>query len=335
MTPVELQADYPTLARIHSGLQPQPALAGSRLEELHENLFGGHVHEVELALARLLARFDAVDLAEQIRGVFSAQWNAWDAARTELMALATLDEDGVLDSVAWPRGAGSAPFDAVVTDVRGRGALVAVDVKSGQGVGTFLLVQRLTPIAERWATALGLGPVEIEIEHHGGALTQENLQNHVGRLMADFRAALAPFRALPPAPIPLVLDAYTTLEVDVQPGIDVRVHAGVGSPAARTASILRVMASHEAHKAVCAAANQRHFVLVYVSPTGAGGADFQADNVVDAARQMAPTASPWWLGTVFLDWTAGALTRVGFFRQDGTWPAGSSEATLRGTFQCP
>ncbi len=149
MTPAELTQEYPTLGRVYAGLQPQPPLAGSRLEALHDGLFGDHVRQVDLGLAHLLAKFSVADLDEQIRGAFSARWNAWDAARTELLALATLDEGGVLDSVAWPRGAGSAHFDGVVADVAGARALIAVDVKSGQGVGTSLLDERLTPIAEQ------------------------------------------------------------------------------------------------------------------------------------------------------------------------------------------
>ena len=242
----------------------------------------------------------------------------------------------MLDSVAWPRGAGSAHFDGVVADVAGARALIAVDVKSGQGVGTSLLDERLTPIAEQWANGHGLGAVEIEIDHRGGALTQETLQNEIGRLMREFRAALAPLGALPGEPVALALNPDTTIEVEVRAAVGIQVHGGVGNPAARTASILRVMAGHEAHKAAHARADQRPFVLIYVSPPGAGGADFRADNVVNAARRLAAIASDWWLGTVFLDWTAGDLTRAAFFRQrGGNWPQGLNGGDPAGNVSVP
>jgi hypothetical protein len=331
MNPADLNA-FPMMERVFQGQVPQPNLAGTPVETLFEAALY-QLDDVERSLRIMEPRWGLQALVEQTSKLFSNRWGDWDCARTELLALSTIESDGSLDGLGWPPGyGGNAPFDGVLRDTAGTSALISFDVKSAQGSGLLLIQERLEPVAQAWATQSQLGGVQLVIDHHGATLTQQSIQRDIGRLLAEFRAALAAGQAVLPITVTLTTTAGTRIGILVEASSGAVVHAGVGSVAARVSSIRSVMQGHLNAKTPIASQHARPYVLVYVRPFGAGGSDLRPDETLAAARELDTAGAPqWWLGTLFLDWSRGTLERRGLFRTVANYPAGSSSATVRAT----
>ncbi len=157
MTPADLHP-FPTIEQVYRNETPAPTLAGLPIETLLDAATY-QINDVEGALAILATGRGLPALVEQTSKLFVKAWRDWDCARTELLALSTIERDHTLESLGWPPGYGdNAPFDGVLRDAAGRRrSHCTFDVKSAQGTGLLLVHEKLEAIAKAWASSKGLG----------------------------------------------------------------------------------------------------------------------------------------------------------------------------------
>ena len=250
---------FPALARCSASIafDWDRSYVGDLLKTLDQDGHDFGLAETELALAKLLTRFNLEDLAEQIEDLFSSDpllsQAKWEKACTELYAFAYFEDRGLLYSLGWPPGYSDTPpfdFRAQIS-----GTVLLCDAKPASGNGLEMVRKAIAPVIESWRVDRGIEDLQTSLDYRG-TITQQALGTPLRETtaLADFGVELDRHTEIPDGPLRIMLGA-SRIDVTLTGPGQARMSGGIQGVRPLVLSLAPTVAKHVKQKARLAAEN--------------------------------------------------------------------------------
>ena len=293
------------------------------------------IEQIDQSLQVLLRRFDVVALKDPLSALFGAanenqRERAFRKASTELFALATFEQLGLLSDLGWPQGFGDNPpfdFRFSVGD-----AVIPVDVKDANGDGLLIAERAIDRIVKPWAKANDIPSTRLALRYLG-PISQSVVGSNIFNpgTLRGFEEWLEQRQKIPDGPYNLQV-GETAVSVRIVPETELKHQSGGIQLVSTLASILSATFEHHIVEKSQAAQleNRVPFLLVYVKLPGHGSSDIKTTaafrdalcNVARRASSLEHEVAALWLGSIYYHPIGEEMRFYCCLRSEAEWPAG-------------